>query len=228
MTIAEPTARLSPKAQIIAAARANLVPGLLLQGVALLLVLAYYFWAPARDAFESIAVFKKQIGVFYAIFAMAFFAGLLPLILQRLQPGAARESLRLWPFYIVYWGFLGVIIDAFYNLQAFFFGQGTDFTTIALKVAVDMLIFTPVFAMPLVMWSYAWKDNGFNFDRTRRAVGSGWYGARVWPMIVAAWMVWIPAVSLIYALPLALQFPIQNIVECMWVLILMFLTKSDK
>jgi hypothetical protein len=223
-----PAERLSTGAQIAAAARANLMPGLLLQAAALLLVLAYYFWPPARAAFEVVAAFKLRVGWIYSFVAMAFFAGILPVLLQRLQRGAAHESFRVLPFYAIFWAILGVVIDAFYNFQAVLFGQGTDVLTVVYKVAVDMLIFSPFFAMPLVMWSFAWKDNGFDFDRTRRNVGHDWYRKRVWPMLLAAWIVWIPAVALVYALPLALQFPIQNIVECLWVLILLFLTKSNE
>jgi len=37
---------------------------------------------------------------------------------------------------------------------------------------------------------------------------------------------WMPAVSIIYALPLALQFPIQVVVQCLWGLLLVVATSS--
>jgi len=222
-SVEQPTAG----AQIAAAARANLVPGLLLQAVALLLVLAYYFWPAARQAFLAVAEFKATIGYVYSFFALSLFAGILPLVLRRLQPNLAQDGFAVWPFYAVFWGIMGVFIDAFYNLQAWIFGQGTDALTIAIKVAVDMLLFSPCFALPLVCVCFVWKDQGFNVAKARVVLGPYWYQERVWPMVIAAWIVWIPAVALVYSLPLALQFPVQNVIECMWAMILLFLTRPE-
>ena len=128
---------------------------------------------------------------------------------------------------VLFWGILGVIVDAFYKLQAWIFGQGTDALTVVCKVAVDMLVFSPLFALPLICVCFNWKDHGFDVARARAGLGRGWYQVRVWPTVIAAWIVWIPAVALVYALPLALQFPIQNIIECMWVMTLLFLTRPE-
>lgn len=224
-----PVARTSVpiRTQIVAAARANFAPGLLLQSVAVILVAAYYLWPAAHAAMESVAVFKARIGIWYPIISTAFFAGTLPLLMQRLQRGGRREGIKVWPFYLVYWAFIGVVVDWFYTLQAQIFGNGTDWWTITQKVVVDMFAFSPFLAMPAICVAFAWKDNGFDFNRTRRALGRQWYAERVFPMIVAAWIVWIPTVTLIYALPLALQFPVQNIVQCLWALILMFMTQDE-
>jgi hypothetical protein len=41
------------------------------------------------------------------------------------------------------------------------------------------------------------------------------------------WMVWIPAVSIIYCLPSALQIPLFNLVVCFWVLLLTFVSRRS-
>jgi hypothetical protein len=55
-------------------------------------------------------------------------------------------------------------------------------------------------------------------------MGERWYRRRVLPVMVSNWGVWIPAVSIIYMLPPALQLPLQNLVLCLWALMLIFLT----
>jgi hypothetical protein len=38
--------------------------------------------------------------------------------------------------------------DAFYRVQAWMFGEGTDFWTIFVKVVVDQFVWNPVYAAP--------------------------------------------------------------------------------
>jgi hypothetical protein len=45
-------------------------------------------------------------------------------------------------------------------------------------------------------------------------------------IIISIWAVWIPTVSIVYSLPLALQFPLFNIVLCFWSLMLTTLSKE--
>jgi hypothetical protein len=49
---------------------------------------------------------------------------------------------------------------------------------------------------------------------------------RVIPLMIANWVVWIPAVSLIYLFPLPLQLPLMNIILALWCLILTFFAKN--
>ncbi len=49
---------------------------------------------------------------------------------------------------------------------------------------------------------------------------------RVIPLMIANWVVWIPAVSLIYLFPLPLQLPLMNIILALWCLILTFFVKN--
>ena len=49
---------------------------------------------------------------------------------------------------------------------------------------------------------------------------------RAIPLMIANWVVWIPAVSLIYLFPLPLQLPLMNIILALWCLILTFFAKN--
>jgi hypothetical protein len=45
-------------------------------------------------------------------------------------------------------------------------------------------------------------------------------------VILSNWLVWIPAVSVVYAMPTELQIPLFNLVLCFWVLLLAVLNKK--
>jgi len=210
----------------IRAARANVVPALILQAVALALGLSYALVPAARESFEQLALYKHSIGIPFAMVSTAIWAGLVPLLLQRFQRGAQHEPLSRLPFFLIFWALMGAIIDAFYNWQALVWGDNAQPLTIFIKTACDMFAFTPIL-MPCVLATYAWKDGGFRGEAVREFFRRGWYFQRVVPALITGWMVWIPALCVIYALPLALQLPIQNVVEGLWALFLMVLSKPE-
>ncbi|HEX8832575.1 MAG TPA: hypothetical protein VF719_00155 [Abditibacteriaceae bacterium] len=213
----------------IDAAKANLVPGLVLQGVALAIVVAYFLHAPSRALFEDIAEFKARVGLPFALVVTSITAGVIPLMLQRLRGGdAPREKWAHLPFFLLFWAFIGLMVDLFYKFQARIFGDNADFATIVYKVVIDQILFTPFIAMPLIVSAYAWKEHDFDINRTRRSIRPHWYKTQVFPLLITAWIVWIPTVALIYTLPLALQFPVQSVVQCLWVLLVMFMTKPQQ
>jgi hypothetical protein len=115
------------------AARANLLPGLVIQALMVALVLAYYFFPPSRDAFRLLAAAKGQWGYAFS-FASAVVAGaVLPVIFKIvfLQRGrVTRADFEDLLFLAVFWGIDGTVLDAFYRLQAMIFGAHADFPTV--------------------------------------------------------------------------------------------------
>jgi hypothetical protein len=51
-------------------------------------------------------------------------------------------------FYAGFLGYKGMETDAFYRMQAYIFGEGTDFWTIFIKVVVDQFVWNPIYAAP--------------------------------------------------------------------------------
>ncbi len=157
--------------------------------------------------------------------AQAFAAGLLPFGLSRLQrSGRTQARTRDLPFLLAFWALQGGVTDTFYALQAHVWGAGADWRTVALKSACDLGAFTPLLVMPLIVWAFAFKDCGYSPDQTRQFLGRGWVRERLAPMYASALLVWTPAVLVLYALPLALQFPFQAAVQCFWGLVIFVLT----
>jgi hypothetical protein len=126
----------------------------------------------------------------------------------------------------LFWTWKGVEVDAFYRLQAAWFGSSSDFRTIALKVLVDQLGYAPIISAPVQVLCFLWKDNGFSIAATRAALARQSLWQRTLVVAFSTWVVWIPAVSIIYALPSALQIPLFNLVLCFWCLLMSFLSRE--
>jgi len=211
------------------AARANLVPGLVLQCFAAGLVAAYYFHPAARAALESLARFRLQAGLPFDLVTTAFFGALLPFAVLRLQAATRHRYNGLQVLALTsYWAYKGGEVSLFYRVQAIMFGEGSDFSTIVLKTTFDQFIYCPLFAVPVTWLVYTWAEHRFD-SRVIRSEWRrpGWYGRCVLPLLVATWSVWVPAVAIIYLLPTALQLPLQNVVLCFFTLMVIFLTKRS-
>lgn len=203
----------------------NVVPAALLWGFALAMLVGYWIHPPTRGALDALALLKKQLGLGFSMPAQALASGLLPFVFQKFQSGSHRKTALVHvPYLMVFWACQGVLVDLFYAFQAQIFGDNAQLETIVLKVLVDMGLFAPFLSMPLVVRAYAFKDAGFSPAKTRQQLGPNWYRARVLPVYCAALLVWTPAVFVLYALPLGVQFPFQATVACFWGLVLVIMT----
>jgi hypothetical protein len=120
------------------------------------------------------------------------------------------------------WGAVGVLVDAFYRVQAVVFGTGTDLSTILLKMLVDQFLFSPLLCGPLTIGLLAWRDVGFRPSAVAGFFRVEFYLDRFFPTQVAGWCVWIPAVCVVYAMPPLLQLPVAVLIQVFWVLVLTF------
>ena len=212
--------------QGMAAARANLRPALFLQVVAVLVFVGYHHHETTRAVLARVAEAKLEYGYGFSLVSTAFFAALVPFFLQRLQRGGRGQvPLAHLPFLLVFWGLKGIEVDALYRLQAVLFGAEPKLGGLVLKVLVDQLVYVPIWAVPSTVLAYLWKDRG---ARTAFAsVGRRWYGQSVLPVLVANWLVWLPTVTVIYTLEVPLQLPVQNLVLCLWALLVQFFTGEE-
>ncbi len=213
---------------IQAAIRANLIPAIVLQSAALTILLTYFYWPPATRIFDALADLKQQFGFGYSIVATSLAAGVLPLVLVHWQRGRTRRvTTGDWVFGVCLWGLKGAETDLFYRFQAWAFGDAVDLPTVATKTLIDQIAFVPIWGMTSCLVAYAWHEGGWTRATLRNIASVRWLRETWLPAMVANWLVWLPAVIMIYCLPLSLQLPFQNIVLCFWVLILTFLTQHQ-
>ena len=90
-----------------------------------------------------------------------------------------------------------------------------------------MFVWNPVWASHCVLFLFFWKDSNFDVKPALTKIMSREYLYFIWPMnLITTWFVWLPAVSVIYSLPSALQIPLFCIAICFWSILLQLLTKK--
>ena len=148
------------------AARANLVPGLIVQAAMLVLVLGYYFNPSIREALAHLADLKGRCGYLFSFVAGAVAGGFLPEVLSVVvfnRGRIRRENFGNLVFGVLFWGVQGMIVDAFYRGQAWMFGTQISFQTVGVKVLVDQFVYNPFFAAPFGLMAYEWKNQHYRF-----------------------------------------------------------------
>lgn len=209
-------------------ARANLVPGLCLQALALGLVGSYYFVPPVSELLGGLAAWRARTGLISSFISTALFGGALPLLYLRLLPATRhrfnrRQALAL----VIFWGAKGVEVDLFYRLLAATVGTGHDLGTITTKALIDQFVYCPLLAMPNTWIAYRWIEHHFRWDAVGpRVRAPGWFTRDLLPLMVANFGVWAPMVVIIYLLPTPLQLPLQNIVLCFFTLMVAHLAQA--
>ena len=125
-------------------------------------------------------------------------------------------------FNTAFFAFDGIVVDFLYRGEAGLFGAGGGLRTVAEKVAFDQFVFTPTWSVAIVLL-FLWRQRGFSAAAVRPALRRGFYGERVFPLLLPNWLFWIPMVSVIYALPSALQFLMFIPALAAWSLIMVFI-----
>jgi hypothetical protein len=220
-----------PLAVGLRAARANLVPALVIQAAVVSVVLAYYFWEPARAWLARLAEFKGEGGYPFSLVSGALAGGLLPELLtvavfQRWR--VRRENLGSLAFGACFWGLMALAVDLFYRAQALLFGPGVDLATVLKKAAVDQFVFTPFVTIPLTVVVFEWRHAGYRFSGIPRVLGLDFYTGKVLPAAVSGLGFWLPVVLLVYCLPLPLQFPLFTLALTLWVMIFTWISHAHE
>ncbi len=210
------------------AARANLLPGLLLQGIMVVFLSFYLLHEGTRELLGNVASLKKESGYAFAFVCYVISAALLPEILRVFffQKGKPTPA-NFWNFFTAapVWGAMGMLVDLLYRSQALWFGPGNDWRTIVVKVAIDQLLFSPFVSNPLLVAYFSWRDAGYRPETLRRILQPRHFAERIFTVQVAGWCIWIPGVSLVYFMPSDLQIPVAVLIQCFWVLVFTLINK---
>ncbi len=221
------TLRLRLTLMIKNAFRENLIPGLAIQVFALLLVGSYYLVPPVNAFWNSLATYKSSYSLLFAMGSTALFGGLIPFIYQYLSGKAARGGIAANVlFVLIFWAWKGGEVELFYRFQAWLFGDACTVGTIAAKMVFDQFVYNPVWAAHTVAIGLLWQHCGFDFRATARELKNNYWGVQFPGVLISTWLVWIPAVSIIYCLPQSLQVPLFNLVLCFFVLLASSLKKA--
>jgi len=206
--------------------RANILTGIVLWVMGCLIIAAFH-WNPTFNALmKKVGVNKAEWGYGYSCLSTAFFGGLVPYCLLFIQ-GKIPSGRRLaWlAFFLIFWGVKGIEVDIFYRLQGYYFGYLANFQTILTKVLVDQFVYCIFWSAPCTAVFYGWKRAGFSFTKNRSWLSVGYILEESAFLLLSTWIIWIPSVSIIYAMPKDLQIPLFNLTLCFFVLVISMLEK---
>lgn len=213
----------------VRAAKANVIPALVVQAVMLMLVSGYYFYPPTTLFLNEWALLKQNWGYGYSAGAAAIAGGVIPEIMRVLcfqRVRLKRSNIVNLLFTIPFWGCTGMAVDLFYRMQAQWFGAEVTFQVVATKVIVDQFIYNPLIAGPTGAWFYDWKLSGCSFHNMRRFITLEYYREVIVPILFATWGVWIPLVTILYSLPSLLQIPLFGLALAMWVILYTWMSEQ--
>jgi hypothetical protein len=213
------------------AARANVVPGLIVQGLMVAVVISYYFYPPMRGWLDGLAQVRMRWGYGYAVVNSIIAGALIPELLrvsffQRWK--FQRSNFSNLCFTVPFYGFIGLAVDLFYRQQALWFGEAVTVAVVTKKVLVDQFLYNPLFACPVMNWLYDWKARGYRLEGTSVFFTVGYYREFVVPTLFATWGVWIPVVVTLYSLPTLLQIPLFGLALSLWVMLYTWMAEQRK
>lgn len=195
-------------------ARANLIPGIILQCATFTLLFAYYKHPPTQNFLAQVETWQAQYGVLFSLLSYLTFCGLVPYLFCMLIPSLRpKDPLRALLFAIFFWSILGLALPQFYRLQTWMYGSAANFKTLALKIVTDQCGYTALFASPAIALSHLWRDRGYQWQKIAPHLTKGWYRRLVLPNLVVNWIIWIPSLCVVYSLPTPLQSHIAGLIS---------------
>lgn len=210
-------------------ARANLVPGLILQLAAVLLIVSFHFVPAVREALGVVSGWQTRFGVAFSCVSFLLFCGVLPTLICLFIPSLRpKEPGKAFLFAIAFWSFMGLVIAQFYRLQSFLYGDGHDPITLLIKVLFDQLVFSAFLSVPFVSIVHIWKDRGYRWSAIKPLLGKGWYRRLVVPTLIMNWAVWFPSLFVIYSMPVLLQPHIGGLISGFWSLMCLQIAARNK
>ncbi len=204
--------------------RANLLAGLVIWTIGASVCISYHYLPGCRGLLDEIALWKKQSGYFFAACSTALFGGLIPYLNLLARGEIPKDKALGWGlFFLCFWGYKGMEVDAFYRLQSMLFGNSTEITVLASKVFVDQFVYCVIWSAPMTAICFGWKDSGFSWKFPKE------YPRMIFEesifLLFSTWIIWIPAVSFVYSMPENLQMPMFNLTLCFFVLVITVLGK---
>jgi hypothetical protein len=195
----------------------------------LVVFVAHAFHPPTQRVLEFLGEVKADWGWIYSCLAAIVAGAVIPEVLRFLWFQRGRwnqENLRELGFSVPFWGVMGTAVDFFYRWQVIWFGDEAAPSVVVPQVVVDQFIYNPLFAAPVSVCLYEWKNSGYRWRR--ELLTARFYRERVVPVLFATWGVWIPLVTVLYLLPEPVQTPLFALALSLWVLILSWMAREGK
>lgn len=209
----------------IRSVKATWPPMLVIQIATFLVVFGYYASPSVRDMHNFMSNLKDQGGMPFIISSGFVAGGLLPefakLIAGRV-PKLSKDYAKQVFFTGLVYGIVAVLVFYLYKLQVLMFGDEPTLSATTLKVAFDMLIFSPFLSMPFATGMFVWRRSNYSVSAWKKVFTPAGYSQNVLPTLVLCWAFWTPVLACVYALPEKLQFVVAILCEAAWSIVFVF------
>lgn len=203
-------------------------PILLIQVCALIFVVSFYQVPALQTLPQTIDGLKSRFGIGWTLAAVWTSSIVVSEIAAKLTiPGRKWMSWGMMGALLLYYGFIGIVLDYYYLLANHLLGTSTDPLTVAKKMALDQLVFSPLITMPYATTFFAFKDGGFKWNQTKPLLEKGGFWRRYFPILGTCWLFFGPFTLALYNLPTGLQFPMSMAAQAAWSLIVVFVASKD-
>ena len=201
--------------------RHNLFAGIFIWIVATLVYFLYQSSDVCQNQLDELAQIKLEYGYLYSACATGLFGGLIPFLAMFFRGSVPpRRTFQWFLFFPLFWAFKGVEVDAFYRLQSFFFGASPEFKVVLYKVVVDQFVYCVIWSAPLTAIFYGLKDADFKWTDVVVLKNFSLMLDEILFLLFSTWIIWIPAVTIVYSMPTNLQIPLFNLTLCFFVLVI--------
>ncbi|MEK9772145.1 MAG: hypothetical protein VW576_01140 [Opitutae bacterium] len=209
--------------------KANLITGVCIWVVGGVLIFFYYkveYFASWLDQFGKL---KKDTGFLYSALSTSLFGGLIPYLALLFRKSIPKTKRWAWlVFFVLFWGVKGMEVDAFYRIQGYLFGQDNSWEVIFSKVCTDQFIYCVFWSAPITAIFYGWKNADFLWSEVKEIRDLRCLVRESAFLLFSTWIIWIPAVAIIYAMPTDLQIPCFNLTLCFFVLVISYLEPHEE
>ena len=211
----------------IASVRANLLPIVILWGLAGTAVAAYYLTPGVAGSLKVFADWQAEYGKL-ASFANRFVCGgVVPGVFLLTMPSIRpKRAVATVLAQAVWCGLMGIAVDVFFTLQGVWFGTEPSFDVAVVKTLVDQFGFCVLFVTPLNALFYAWLGNGFSFWREGGGLTRDWFVRSYLGNIVMNWAITIPTLVAVYLFPMELQITVSGFIGATQALLFIFIGRK--
>lgn len=207
--------------------RENLVPMLMLQVLAAVLVAAYLWIPGVAEALTPVGDGHRLHFVLGTLANRLVFCGFVPgLVLWALPSLRPNRCLLTLAVETLWCASLGLVCECFTQFQVFLFGDVHAPGVLLAKTLVDQLGFSAVVTVPLNAVVFFWIASGMSVSLARRRWPSNALTRIYLPNLVCNWVVWGPVNYLVYVFPQALQVQMGGLIGSFYVLLCLRLGKN--
>lgn len=200
-----------------------------IQACAAGVVVFYFLSPPMQVGCQGLAQWRADGGLWFAALANIISGTVLPETIKILARPADRAR-PTWADLLhqaTLFALLGVLVDRFYALQIWLFGDSGSWGVVAVKILVDQFIYSPLIAIPLVVVWFMWRECRYQIGATLRLCTFQRIAERGLQLFGANVAFWIPVLVCIYTLPGDLQFLFFLCVNTAWCLLLVFMANRQ-